>query len=239
MSFDLTPEEISIASVRRVLRDNLQLEIDAQNRIASISDPVRRSWTADVLAIRDAVASKCADPNADEDQIMNAFFVDYGNERMLDAQAACQAMMHIEGPDAREVLERYFSTDSLWLVNKVRNVVDRVLNCQPTSDRTHGLAIVPPEPGVSNDFELAEAGVNLQDPYVNQAVSWGLLSCGPEQPIIFEPESPPVAPIVLHEILKTQEYINLAAICDFGISRYCRNRMDKLLTFPLGTAITY
>lgn len=191
-----TPEEngqniaLGITSVRRILRDNLDLEINARRRVASISDPIRRSWAETTLAIRDSVASKCADQNSDEDQIMSAFFVDYGNDRMRDAQAACEALMDIEGPDARELLERFFSTDSLWLVNKVRNAVDRVLNCQPTTDRTNGLAIVPPEPGVNNDFEFAEAGVSLQDPYLNQAVSWGILSCGPEQPVIFEPAIP-------------------------------------------------
>ena len=245
MPLNSTPGEngqnvaLGITSIRRILRDNLNLEIDTRRRVASISDPVRRQWTESTLAIRDAVASKCADPNADEDEIMSAFFVHYGIDRMLDAQAACEVIMADEGPDTSELLERYFSTDSLWLVNKVRNAVDRVFQSHPTSERINGLGVLPPEAGVEIDFELAEASCELRDPYLNQAVGWGILSCGSEMPVIFEPQSPPVAPIVLHKILKTQQYADLSRVCDFGISRYCKNRMDHLLTFPLGNAITY
>ena len=58
-------------------------------------------------------------------------------------------------------------------------------------------------------------------------------------PIIFDPEQNPVAaPVVLHRILKKDPGL-LGQICDFGICADCKNCMDKLLTFPLGSAIVY
>lgn len=247
MPLNLTPEQIGrntaigITSVRKILRENAELKIDNQRRVASISDPIRRHWTEVTLAIRESMVCEIAAglKNPDEDDMMNAFFADLGNDRIYDVQTAAEIIMHSEGRLAEMILERYYSTDSLWLINRVRNVMDRFLDCQPTTDRTNGMAIIAPNTEFETEYEIGEAGVTLKDPLLNQTIGWGLLAPSPEVAVIFSPEDPPEAPIILHTMLKTNEYAKLGKFCNFGISKECRNQMDKLLAFPLGNSIDY
>jgi hypothetical protein len=234
---------LGIIGVRRILQENLELEINAQRRIASIDDPVRRQWTAATLGIRDCVASAFAPQSdrKDEDEMLNAFLSDMSNERMFDAQSSCELIMRIEGREAVTLLERFFSTDSLWLLNKMRNVVDQFYYAHPTTEPTNGLGLIKPEPGLSanSEIEFTEASVTLRDPWLNMgAISFGHIASAPMMPIIFSPEDPPSAPIVAHKLLKEDPGL-LGQICNFGISHNCWNRMDKLLAFPLGNAVVY
>jgi hypothetical protein len=184
-------------------------------RIERVTDTRRRGWLADALAA-------ATDPVDDEPPATEAGWIAAaGTEVVLSAHEAAEVLMDREG--LSHLYEQFTGTDRLWLLNRLRCVVDRFLAWNPSHDPILG-AIGRDGPTLHNEAFIL----------------FGHLAAYPETCAIFSPgpDGHGLHPYRFHELLKA-DHEHLKGLCDFGIHADCGNRMDHLLVFPSGSSLVW
>ena len=154
------------------------------------------------------------------------------------------------------LLAQYYGTDSDWLLNRLRGVVDDCLSWNPSDgplicDTALGRGFDGPDNGVySGDFGT---GLDLSEPVFNSGgVILGVTASSPAVATAFTSR---YTPADHHRALKTDvpqpgwfrggDVLNkgtpprLHNVCDWHLAENCENRRRFVLAWPLGNWIVF
>jgi hypothetical protein len=214
--------------------------------------PSRWDFIAEAKAIRDG-RTEAPEPGSPSAELAAELGAERGddpiNDRADEAAQWCDQIMYSEGRE--RLLAQYFSTDSDWLLNRLRGVIDDVVSWNPNRLLIcHNSALGPERgPGYGTRFGL---GLDMSEPVFNMGgVVFGVLAASPRNVAVF---SSTFTPVEFHRQLKTGaapgwyqaggvlhkgSAARLDKTCDWRLAKNCENRRRFVLAFPLGNFIVF
>ena len=159
------------------------------------------------------------------------------NDRADEAAQWCERIMLAERRE--RLLAQYYSTDDVWLLNRLRGVIDDCLSWNST-DRPlfchHRLGHRFDGPGYGRYGKDFGTVLDLSEPVFNLGGAvLGVMASHPMVPTVFMST---LTPLDHYGWLKFDKE-RLHKTCDWRIAKNCENRRRFVLAFPLGNWIVY